>query len=74
MCVGLMLDYAHRQWEQQLAKQRALTRRHLTVPREFGTNNTRSPAEKAAQERKVSQPRRGLMLRPPVRLSSCLLH
>jgi hypothetical protein len=33
---------------------RALNRRHLTVPMEFGTHNAHSKEEKVARQRKVS--------------------
>lgn len=43
------------QWEQRLATMRALNRRYLTVPREFGTHNARDKAEMEAREKKVWQ-------------------
>jgi hypothetical protein len=48
-----LVDCARRQWEQRLATMRALNRRHLTVPHEFGTHNARDAHEKDGRERKV---------------------
>ncbi|KAJ9532724.1 hypothetical protein QJQ45_010810 [Haematococcus lacustris] len=44
----------HSKWEQRMATMRALNRRHMTVPQEFGTHTARTPAELKDREAKAS--------------------
>ncbi|KAJ9533388.1 hypothetical protein QJQ45_026386 [Haematococcus lacustris] len=40
-------------WEQRMATMRALNRRHMTVPQEFGTHTARTPAEALQRRQRI---------------------